>query len=72
MNVSNADFRLKSPEEFFPSPRENHAIETLKRDLRETQQDLLDEGYLREQEDWSFLGNRVVGGEEGEENVSDA
>ncbi len=56
-------FTFKRPEDFFTSPTECLAIEDVKRELRETQSSHPDDGQMREQEDWSFLANRVVGAE---------
>lgn len=54
---------LKDPDEFFPSPRENHILEDIQRAIRESQKSLLDEDQLRQQENWSALAGKVVGGE---------
>lgn len=56
--------RLMRPEEFFTSPEEFRAISDVKQELREGHESVLDEAQLREQEDWTFLANRVVGAEE--------
>lgn len=55
---------LKDADEFFPSPTENQILEDMQREIRESSQSLLDESQLRQQEDWSFLSNRVVGSED--------
>lgn len=55
--------KLKRPDEFFTSPKECSAIQDVKKELHEGQTGLLDLGQIREQEDWSFLANRVVGAE---------
>ena len=55
--------KLKRPDEFFTSPKECSAIQDVKKELHETQADLRDLGQVREQENWSFLANRVVGAE---------
>ena len=56
-------FKLKRPDEFFTSPKECSAIQDVKKELQASQAGLLDLGQIREQEDWSFLANRVVGAE---------
>jgi hypothetical protein len=54
---------LKNEDEFFPSPRQNHILQDVQQEIRKSQQSLLDESQLRQQEDWSFLKGRVVGAE---------
>lgn len=54
---------LKSLDEFFPSPHENHILEDVQREILESQ-GLIDENLLRAQQNWSFLANRIVGSEE--------
>jgi hypothetical protein len=54
---------LKRPEDYFTSPQASSVIEDVKKELQEGSGNLLDEAQLREQEDWSFLANRIVGAE---------
>ena len=54
---------LKRPDEFFTSPSECSAIDDVKNDFWERQSAALHQQQIREQEDWSFLANQVVGAE---------
>jgi hypothetical protein len=57
---------VKKPSEFFVSPKPSTAIQEMKKRIQgqESQSVDVDEGQLREQEDWSFLATLVVGAEE--------
>jgi len=55
---------LKRPEDFFPSPKQSKMLEEAKRQITESESGVLDQEQLREQEDWSYLANKVVGAED--------
>lgn len=55
---------LKRPEDFFTSPKESKMMEEAKRQITGSESDVLDHDQLREQEDWSYLANKVVGAED--------
>jgi len=55
--------KLKRPDQFFEKATKSNLIEEVKKEVREAQTGLLDQGQLREQEDWSFLASKIVGSE---------
>lgn len=56
--------RYMRAEDFFKSPRKTTiAADVRKQMAQEREKTILDMTLLRQQEDWSFLANKVVGAE---------
>jgi hypothetical protein len=64
MADSEDEATIMRPREFFKSPQESKIIEEAQRVVTESERgEILDEARLRNQEDWSYLANKVVGAE---------
>ena len=55
---------LKRPEDFFTSPKESTMMDEARQKLAASESGVLDQDQQREQEDWSYLANKVVGAED--------